>query len=86
MEPTLGANIISKKMEEIKAQWATHNQDHVFKWADKLTEQERVTFLEDLQQVDVTEINKIYKETVAYEGITYHIHVMRKFSPLDRKQ
>jgi UDP-N-acetylglucosamine/UDP-N-acetylgalactosamine diphosphorylase len=68
MEPTLGANVISQKMEELKALWAKHGQDHVFNWADSLNEQERITFLEDLQQVDVSEINKIYTETVAYEG------------------
>lgn len=69
MEPTLAANVISQKMEEVKALWAKHNQDHVFRWADKLSDEERVTFLEDLQQVDVTEINKIYEDTVSYEGI-----------------
>lgn len=69
MEPAIASNLVSQRMEEIKVLWGKHNQDHVFKWADKLTDAERLTFLEDLQQVDVADINKIYKDTVTYEGV-----------------
>lgn len=38
-------------------------------WVDSLTDAERSTFLEDIAQVDVAEVNKIYKETVEYEAL-----------------
>jgi hypothetical protein len=68
MEPTPSTHIITQKMEELKALWAKHGQDHVLKWVDTLSDNEKLTFLEDVQQVDVAEVSKIYKDTVTYEG------------------
>lgn len=78
MEPTIASNVVAQRMEEVKALFAKHNQEHVFQWADTLTDSERLTFLEDLGQIDVANINKIYKDTVAYEGIFMtRVHFLR---------
>lgn len=69
MEPTPSTHAINNKMDEIKALWTKHNQGHVFQWADKLSDEQKMSFLEDVQQVDITEVNRIYKETVEYEGM-----------------
>lgn len=54
-------------MEELKTLYAKHGQEQVFKWADTLSDNDKLTFLEDVQQIDVAEVSKIYKDTVKYE-------------------
>jgi len=68
MEPTPDIQAINKQLEELNSVWTKHNQGHVFQWADKLKNEEKLTFLEDLQQVDIADVERTYKEAVAHEA------------------
>ncbi len=70
MEPTLTPQIIQQQMEEQRSLWAKCNQDHVFKWADSLSDNARALFLQDLKQINITDVQRVYQETVSLEGIS----------------
>ncbi|EFA85224.1 UDP-N-acetylglucosamine pyrophosphorylase [Heterostelium album PN500] len=44
--------------------WEEAGQGHVFNWYDELSSEDRLIFEEDLRQIDVDEINTIYKRLI----------------------
>jgi UDP-N-acetylglucosamine/UDP-N-acetylgalactosamine diphosphorylase len=64
---SLSQELLRSKLDDLRELWEKNNQGHVFKWTPKLKSKELTDFLDNLQDIDVVEVNKIYKTTVVQE-------------------
>ena len=65
---SLSTESITTRLDELRTLWTKNNQEQVFKWADKLDNQQLTSFIEDLEQIDVADVNKVYATTASQEG------------------
>ncbi|KAM9970453.1 hypothetical protein ACTFIW_008401 [Dictyostelium discoideum] len=50
--------------EDIRNEWIEQGQGHVFNWFDKLSNEEKLNFENDIRKINVKEVNKDYKNVL----------------------
>lgn len=56
MDPSNLLNGESKRLEELKTLWSSVGQGHVFRFWDKLNDNEKKAFLQQLQEINISEV------------------------------
>lgn len=51
-------------MDKQKERYTAAKQEHVFKYLDKLTEEEKKTLLADLESIDPNGVNQLYSDLI----------------------
>ena len=71
-----------EEYSEIKQKFEDAEQGHVFKYYDEYTEEEKIDFLDQCRQVDLEEINKLYKEVCVNK--VHEDNSSGEINPVDR--
>lgn len=70
-------------MDSLRAKLRDYNQEHLLKFWDQLTEEQRVELQQDLSKLDLTEVTSYYQKAV--EGFTAHSCTLDdKVSPIPK--
>eukprot|EP01111_Echinosteliopsis_oligospora_P013286 TRINITY_DN4732_c0_g1_i3.p1 TRINITY_DN4732_c0_g1~~TRINITY_DN4732_c0_g1_i3.p1 ORF type:complete len:269 (+),score=74.12 TRINITY_DN4732_c0_g1_i3:203-1009(+) len=54
-------------LASLKTEWGKYDQAHVFKFADNLTEEQLSALLKQVNEIDVADVDRIYKATTKAE-------------------